>query len=171
MPIVFLISGVLYAARNSEWFAATQLPRYVLGEAIEFRQNTPAVRYLQRGWSVPEEQHTWMDGHVAELRIPLSHVPSRIKASFLVRAFVDPQKLPKQRYRISLNGDDLIESAITSKEPVRVDLDIDQPHLNRMLRFTLEAPDAAAPKDLGVNPDGRHLGLALLNVRLVDAGK
>ena len=162
ITVIFIGSGTLYFARN------TQLPIYSLGETIEFRQNTKAVRYLQRGWSIPEEDHTWMDGNSAEIDIPLSRIPSRVKASFLVRAFVEPQRLPKQRYKVSLNGDKVVESEIASAEPVKIDLDVDKPHLDKVLRFTLEAPDAAAPRDLGINPDKRHLGLAVLNFRLVE---
>jgi sterol desaturase/sphingolipid hydroxylase (fatty acid hydroxylase superfamily) len=165
-PVIFLAGGTLYFARNTQWVTALEVPRYRLGETIEFRRNTAAVEYLQRGWSSPEQQHTWMDGSIAEINIPVTRIPSRMRVSFLVRAFVEPQKLPKQRYRVSLNGDKLVESEIASGEPVRIEVDVDKPHLDRTLRFTMEAPDAAAPKDLGISSDERHLGLALLNLRV-----
>lgn len=166
MSLIFIGSGVLYFSRTSEWVASLPLPRYALGETLEFKQGAAAVEYLQRGWSTPEGGHTWMDGKVAELEIPLSQTPPRMNASFLVRAFIEPEKLPKQRYRISLNGEKLVESEITASEPAEIEVTIDRPDISRILRFTLEAPDAASPKDLGINPDGRHLGLALINFRL-----
>src|SRR5438105_8050557 len=166
-PVIFLAGASLYFARNTQWVTALEVPRYRIGETIEFRRDTAAVQYLQRGWSTPEQQHTWMDGSIAEVNIPVSRIPSRMRVSFLVRAFVEPQKLPKQRYKVSLNGDKLVESEIASQEPVRIDVDVDKHHLDRMLRFKMEAPDAAAPKDLGISSDERHLGLALLNFRLV----
>ncbi len=170
LTVICFGSGALYFSRTSEP-AALQLPEYRMGETIAFVENAPSVRYLQRGWSTPEAGHTWMDGTVAELSIPMSRIPPGLKASFLVRAFIEPQKLPKQRYRIFLEGDKLAESEISSQEPVRIDLDIDTAGTTGILRFVLEAPDAAVPKDLGIGLDGRRLGLALLNVQLSDGEK
>jgi sterol desaturase/sphingolipid hydroxylase (fatty acid hydroxylase superfamily) len=166
IPLVFLLSGVLYWDRTSNAAPAPQQAEYKLGETVTFGQNNAGIRYLSEGWGLPEASHTWMNSNVAELAIPLSLVPAKMKASFQVRAFIEPQKLPKQRYTLAVNGEKLVESEIHSQEPVMIDFEIDKPQLSKVLRFTLEAPDAATPKDLGISPDERRLGLALVSIKL-----
>ena len=170
MTLTFVGSGVLYFSRTSDWVVSLQLPKYVLGERLEFKQGAVAVEYLGKGWSDPEASHTWMDGNEAEVNIRLSHIPPRMLATFLVRAFIDEEKLPRQRYRILLNGDELAESEITSQEPAEISVTIDAYDVNRILRLTFKAPDAASPRNLGIGADGRQLGLALINFRLTAAG-
>src|SRR5207247_3444678 len=88
MPLVFLLSGVLYWNRTSGFTPAPQPEAYKLGETVTFGQNNAGIRYLSHGWGLPETSHTWMNSNVAELAIPLSLVPAKMKASFQVRAFI-----------------------------------------------------------------------------------
>ncbi|HEY8553752.1 MAG TPA: DUF6311 domain-containing protein [Burkholderiales bacterium] len=138
------------------------------GERVEFNESARTSAYLVRGWSHPEPWGTWSEGPEAELLLPVSGEARNvtIEAHPLVSA-----SHPKQRIVIEVNGVPAWEGDVRADSGA-IDVPIDETaraaaERDGLLRLRFRLPDAARPKDLGINQDVRvlALGLRALTVR------
>ena len=163
--MVLASGGLLYVFRDSDRVAALQMAPYRVGETITFQQGTPALSYLQSGWSTPEDALVWSDGVAAQLAIPFDG-NGPLTATFKLRGFVIPGKVASQRYRIFANGVNVADAVITSADPADIQVRLNADHSSGILHFVIETPDAVSPQTLGINADQRRLGVALYAFRL-----
>jgi len=141
-------------------------PMFPLGHEESFAAPGAWNNWLASGWSVPEAAGVWSSGAHAEIAIDLRQLPDvkqGLQISLKVAGLVT-QAHPRQRVLISVNG--VARPAITLTYPQRdsrLQLDIPKVDLDTMqkIRIDLHLPDATTPKAIGINNDGRVLGIML----------
>lgn len=138
-----------------------------IGDRIEFGETKPGLKYLGRGWSLPEQWGIWNDGGSAQLYLKAAEQPI---SSILIeaRALVSPS-YGTQRLSVSING---IPAADLSLIQPAVEFEVQVPDAVKRsdasyLEVEFDFSDAARPKDIGLGDDERDLavGLIALTVR------
>jgi hypothetical protein len=117
-------------------------------------------RYVWYGWSGPEPEFRWTDGHRAAFIFALPEA-SDLRLEINMGPFQVPQKLTVQHIAVELNGHPL--GALVLDQPGRTVYSFAVPRdmvgKNNVLVFRL--PDAASLFDLGVGEDARLLGVSV----------
>lgn len=117
-----------------------------------------AEKYLWHGWSGPESDARWSDGHRAAL-IFASPSPEASLLRIEMIPFLVPGTLDEQRVNVSLNNQRLL--TLTLREPVYQVHSITLPREiireRNVLQF--EFPGAASPLESGVGDDDRELSV------------
>lgn len=117
-------------------------------------------KYIKEGWSEPESWGgIWSNGQKAVIELPISEHVTSIQIN--ARAFVTP-KNPSQIVQVSVNG--IPQSQVTLGQFNDNEFFIPIPQSERgkktiVLGFVF--PNAASPKQLGLNDDDRKLGIGL----------
>lgn len=145
---------------------------YSLGESVTFSQGGVGSKYLVFGWSQPESWGTWSEGDESWLVLELADKP---KQDLILRlqghAFIN-DKHPSQEIEIWVNGQ--LIGVLLYRLPARVEewkmvipKALIQDHLVR-LRLLFKNP--ISPREVGINADGRRLGLGLIALQLEAKG-
>lgn len=133
---------------------------------IDLSSKGTGARFCVSGWAPAEADGAWTVGTESLLRLPTPLRPATYVLVLNVRPLVSNGKLPSQRVRVAVNGEQLAEFRI-ERRSIRTCL-LPWPLLRGMTEMTirLELPDAARPSDLGLNNDRRLLGLHVASLRL-----
>ncbi len=137
------------------------------GEEIKFAQSSSGAKYLLDGWFEQEAWGTWSDGSVADMILPLSfNDPDRIivEANALVSS-----SHPKQDVEVWVNGVLAASARLSAGEGNRIEVSIPDATYERLeesgyLRLQFRFPDAARPREIGMNRDLRQLALGLVSL-------
>jgi hypothetical protein len=131
-------------------------------DMISFAPSGNSQRFVQSGFSEPEDGYRWTEGGASVFRfmLPTDKVgPYRLKIR--ARAFQTPQ-LKRQRVMISVNN-----------EPCGT-LTFDELRTQKIrfsgggnISVTLQFPDATSPALAGISADRRDLGLAIYSIAIV----
>ncbi len=120
--------------------------------------SSESAKYLWEGWSVPEPDARWSDGHRAVVVFALGPVRTTVLRIDMM-PFLVPGRLDEQRVGVTLNGHRL--PSLTLREPGYQVRSIKLPgellRENNVLSF--EIPGATSPQSLGAGADERHLGI------------
>jgi hypothetical protein len=140
-------------------------PAYKIGTRIDFT-TTEAGAYLGYGWSVAEPVARWSDRGRAVIAFRVSDTgPMTLgikMAPFLVKG-----KLDQQRMNVKLNGLVVDSLILNLGEPVEYLFHLPPGALRDKNILTLELPDAASPKSLGVSEDTRRLGISVQSLEIL----
>ena len=123
--------------------------------------------YIDSGFSDPERGFRWTEGHEAVLAFNAEDAGELLRKGGTVSLDVAPLvggPLGEQRVEVLVNGqkvDYWVLSERCEKEIVLPAL----PKEDALYTLTFRFPDAASPKELGINEDGRALGLAFFSMR------
>ena len=136
--------------------------RYVYGSPLRFHAPHQSPTPWFSGLSGPEDPGTWTDGPVVAAAIPLQHPPSGdLLLTIEGYPFAHPAHEPIS-VRVNVNGSPVAEwhldinvTRYRARIPSAVVQGRDQ------LDILLEINRPGVPKDLGLNPDTRALGLML----------
>ncbi len=155
--------GTRYSAAQS-----SQPGRYNWNTKIIFDRRGDVHKYMEQGWSLPEEDWAWTDGKRASLRIPVSKPGSDVKLTVNLVAYLLPEKLTRQRVGIWANERQISEWEIRTPgfhdESAVIPAQTFDDSGQLTLRF--ELPDSAAPADLGAGGDIRSLAIAVHSLEL-----
>jgi len=142
-------------------------PPLKLGERMPLSLSGSGLAYLTRGWSSPEDWGIWSDGPQATIELPL---PEKHATSISIEAkwLLGPTH-PKQDVEVLIDGDLAAKITLTADSPnvfeVRIpDAVFKRGLSNKFLTLEFHFPDAASPKDLGLNNDTRKLALGLISI-------
>lgn len=134
-----------------------ELPKLSAGEILKFTKNQMGLHYLQSGWQDPEEWGAWTLDRNAKISLPLSaNKPNMAKFKF--RALVN-DRLTYQTIEVWVNGQ-FIKSQ-NANQARDNELLIEVPQTNANLEVEFRLPNAAKPKDLGINNDERLIAIGL----------
>jgi hypothetical protein len=134
------------------------------------KASSGVYEHLLSGFSVSEAAGRWTDGPRATFRCDQ---PGGVRAASRVRLemtpFLAPSRgLTSQRLIIKINGQVAASHVFSSPEGAKT---FDLPPASNAdgappdrIEIVLELPDAAAPKDLAINDDIRHLGVQVRRV-------
>ena len=133
------------------------------GSRIGLRSADGASACTLQGFSPAELYGRWSDGPRARITCPLpdlhGHAPSGLRLS--AQAFLD--HVPLQRLTLRVNGAAARQFQFDSPAPRQLDLPLAADGA-RQVTLTLELPDARSPQSLGLNNDGRQLGILLSRI-------
>jgi hypothetical protein len=144
--------------------ADTFIPEYDIGSDILLATDSPqysdsAKDFLQ-GFSDPEGWATWNNGKRSIIELIINSVPDDL----IFEASVYPHiqdNLPTQEIRFIINGHYIESITLTERGMQKIAFAIPNGILNEGLNSLLfEIPNAATPKELGINEDTRRLGVA-----------
>lgn len=140
------------------------LPPIQLGQRMLFDETSASRAYLAGGWSAPEDWGTWSGGARATILLPPLAEPA---SSLLIEA--NPllsSSHPKQNVELTINGSPAAKVTLTAssdgKFVVQIPEAIKRTSGAALLTLEFYFPDAARPKDIGINDDDRRLALGLI---------
>ena len=145
--------------------AAQSDPSSLVGKTIKFDE--ASEQYRGAGWSITETDYAWTDGPSATLQLPTSADPGPL--TFAIRAYglTQPPALLAQRVEVLANGTKVGEWEVgptPAEYSVRIPAELTNGR--EVLMIELRLPQARSPASLGVNPDGRTLGICCYSIRL-----
>lgn len=138
---------------------------------LGFASDGAASRWLESGWSSPENWGTWSSSNRAELRIDSRDLPkvhSPLSLQLEADMFVGPWH-SAQRVAVTVNGEPAGQYTVRypqSTLSMTIPLGQVSADSRQMINVVFDLPDAASPLDLGLSSDGRDLALGLVSARI-----
>lgn len=123
-------------------------------------------RFRLLGWSAEEEAFTWTDGIGASLGVRLPRSEHPVRMSLKAAGMNVPQRLPFQPVDVYVNGEKIASWEVAAQKvhtatiPQRF---VDAPESFLFIDFHM--PKCASPSSLGRGPDGRRLGMRVVDLR------
>ena len=141
------------------------LPPVPFGERMLVNQYGAGLAYLSSGWSSPEPWGSWPEGKEATIVLPFAaERPTSIL--FEVQPLLSPTH-PKQDVLLFVNG--ALNAKVTLTMGSERDFEVQIPEsvfewigANGFMELEFRLPDAASPKDIGINDDTRKLAIGLI---------
>lgn len=153
---------------REEWDAveSTERVRWALQREIAFNAGGHGVPLLQEGWDVPATWGVWSVGSEASLRfLPSPRAERTMHVRLTLRAFVWPQA-PTLDVHVLANGRHIDTWLFEhGRDTPRTDRYLTLPWVpgdGEAVTLTFRIPDCRAPRDIGLGPDERPLGLGLV---------
>ena len=166
----YLVSG--YGWRDRAWapthrtftslgISINTPDRYELGSPLLFTAKGNAIAYLGKGWELPGEKSTWIDGKKAWLRLPIEKTNADLMIDAVIDPFLVEGKLDHQLVNVYVNRNPIGSWKVTS--PGHYHLTIPGALIEGMdtLRILFELPKAVSPAKLGIDDDKKVLGVAI----------
>jgi hypothetical protein len=149
-----------------EPFQFARDPSLQLGRAYDFAPGADGNRLLAGGFSSQESWGHWTDGKDAFLFFSLETVPTVPITVAIEATSLSPAADRKQVVDVAANGQACGQLVVSVSHPqAAVTCPAGALHTdNNMLRLRITRP--ARPKDVGLNIDGRLLGLAMKTLTL-----
>lgn len=122
-----------------------------------------AFEYCIFGWNPPEGDFAWTSCAEAVLHLP----PAPREEAYLLNMRVAPfvgGAVRRQRVTLSVAGELVAQWSIS--HPGHYFALLFDRHLGRSEDLVFHLPDGASPRDLGLNDDGRRLGLQVFDLWL-----
>lgn len=157
-----------YNLDKNEWTIIEKpqpLPPLSLGKRMLFNISGSGPDYLVNGWSHPESWGVWSDGQKAMIALPVSLVRPR---SILIEAFpLLSSTHTKQNVEILVDGHLAAKLSLTDEGTREFEIQVpesitEDQGLTKPIFLVFILPDAARPKDIGINDDTRKLALGLV---------
>jgi hypothetical protein len=143
---------------------------YTWGTPLSFGIKGNVLRFLLDGWSVPGKDGTWTAAKAVTLGLEVEPPKSdTVSLRATLFPFIVPDKLPRQRVLVRINDTPVGEWMLSDRVLRTHSVTIPATHFNEnevVIGFGF--PDAASPKEMGVNPDVRTLGATFMDITLHD---
>jgi hypothetical protein len=146
--------------------------RYAAGSVMDFTIGGQAGRYENEGWSIPEEAGTWTVGDTAdlvfELTPPAGGAPDGYVCTVESTPFLMPPDHCRQEATVRINdaevGTFAFEHGVANPPASSFVVPRDVVESTTPARLELVVRTPMSPASLGVNRDGRRLGLKVRSV-------
>ncbi len=148
-------------------YDAASLPRLSAGETLDFTNGLNRSAMLS-GWSGPEPQGVWSDGHAAYLGFVIDKGQGSLPENLVLRAvpFLVPEKLTEQKVEVWSQGKKIGDYALhANKSEITLPLSNLSISDGAPLILGLYLPNANSPKDLQGKSDPRQLAVWLSAVQ------
>lgn len=143
-------------------------PTYQIGKEIKFGRSGNSEEYQLGGWSHPDENSTWTEYLISSLLIPLPDIPG---TDLLLEINFSPFKskeVNSQKVNFYINNKKFGEIRAENKETHKLIIPnelID----SELIYLSFELPEAnLSPKELGLSPDPRKLGISVEYLKLIE---
>lgn len=143
---------------------ADAVPGSVVGRVIPFTAD--AERYCVSGWYKSEGDYAW-SGTSAKLALPIPADAGPLTVTMKLRGLTRPPTLPSQPVEVYANNKKIADwqvadtADLTAKIPAELTKGV-----GKTLNLELRIPKAASPQSLGINADGRILGVCCYSIEL-----
>lgn len=143
----------------------------VAGAHLDFTSLDLAAMSDMSGLSSPEPTGVWTVDRQCSVKISFPHAClSHCLLVITARPFLWEAVLPEQRFVVSIDGKPVGERRLTAHSaiPRKHVFVVPREILGEQSSFTLtlDIPTCRSPKELGINKDGRKLGLHLVRLEL-----
>ena len=137
---------------------------------VEFGAGRDGNAALVQGWSSPDADGCWSDGHAARLKFVIGRVlPGRSPLGLVLQVWPFlARNLRQQRLEITLNDSRPTLLAVSETGAVVVPLVAGSAKPGDTLEVGIKLPDADSPRNLGMGTDPRLLGINLESACLRD---
>jgi hypothetical protein len=150
---------------------AIEKPDYEYGTLIQFGMTGNGDSYMGAGWSACDARFCWSNGHLSVINLPIEARSKDLDLHVRLIPLVVKPKIPRQRIRVLVNGNQLAEWVGTEKKAQDFTLQIPAAYVtDKELQISFEFPDAVRPNLLDLGGDRRLLGAGLVSLRLDVAG-
>ncbi len=172
----YIISGSVF--RESSWQvgkiyrkpAAYSNRKYTWGTSLSFGIKGNVLRFLLDGWSVPGKNGTWTAAKTVRLGLEVDPPKSdTVILSATLFPFIVQDRHPRQRVLVRINDTPVGEWMLADRVLRTHSIAIPATHFKEnevVIGFGF--PDAASPKEMGVNLDVRTLGATFYDITLHD---
>ncbi|MDE2365208.1 MAG: class I SAM-dependent methyltransferase [Hyphomicrobiales bacterium] len=126
-------------------------------------------RLTLSGFSGQERDGRWSDGETCSVEFPVRSTAPCLIVVLHSSCFVHKTLLPSQRVHVSANDRSLSKWTITDGRSRRRILGVDRSQMEPFDRLTIKLtlPDSARPSEIGLNADGRKLGIFLSQIEAI----
>lgn len=153
--------------KNEISIKRTKIYRYEWGEPINFGVLGNAEKYQEKGWSIPENNYEWNNGHEASIIFQADKPVGDIELVATFIPFLDEDKLKEQRVFIKMNEQEVGKWLINDAGYQQKSLLIPKELINSsIINLTFEFPDAVSPKELNITNDPRIASIAMVSITL-----
>jgi hypothetical protein len=135
---------------------------------VGFSASSDGRFLMLNGWSRPEPQYTFNNGHEARLVLPKLVDSARYELSIDVWPFVVRDRLPVQRLEVIVRGTQVMQAAVDNGQRQVMRCEIPPPAIEgcESVDVLLRFPDAAAPANVrDGSRDTRVLAFAFFGIR------
>jgi len=140
-------------------------PGSVLGQVIKFTADSE--RYRVSGWSKTEVDYAWTEGKSARLALPIPGDAGPLTVKMTLRGLVQPPTLPSQPVEVYVNNQKIADWLVADRKAFTAGIPGELTKSGgKMLNLELRIPRAASPQSLGMNNDGRILGVCCYSIEL-----
>lgn len=132
---------------------------YTLGTILALKAGGGVERYMVSGWYTPEEKFTWTSNQPAVLAFEIPQPTGPLTLKMRLAGLIKPGSLPTQPTEVLVNGQKVADWQVGSLAEFSAVIPGDIVSQGEMLRVELHAPNAVAPKAIGLSGDVRILGV------------
>jgi hypothetical protein len=136
--------------------------RLACTSVVDFTEHGAVLPVMVEGFSWPQPEQRWTDGNRA--RFSCMADTHRKTARIVLAPYLQGAH-QRQHVGIAVNGGSPVQvefNGDTAPRTVELPLPLVAP--GTMLEFVIDTPDAISPQQLGVNSDGRRLGVAVRTI-------
>jgi hypothetical protein len=128
---------------------------------------------LRQGWLSEDGRGVFWGGQgMASIRIPVARPDVHYQIRLLAKPFLAEANMFRQRVFVSVGGEKTGEVVIDQEDFTELEILLPADFLVQpWTRITLEFPDALVPAEIGVSPDQRRLGIAVIGVEIIPGGE
>lgn len=134
-----------------------------------FVMESDDIRFLGKGWSVPERWGTWTTASQADVKIPVEGRPtSNVEVSITGRLYPAFEQR-QQTIAVSVNGHDLgqMKSGLNDTDrSFKFEVPADVARSQSPMDFVFNIQNPTSPHSIGQSSDTRMLGLGLVAIEL-----
>jgi len=153
------------AAANSP---ANAILGSIVGKVIPFTRDSE--RYRVSGWNKTEGDYAWSDGNSARLALPITADAGPLTVKMTLRGLVQPPTLPSQPVEVYANNQKIADWLVADRKAFIAGIPAELAKSGgKILNLELRIPKAASPQSLGMNDDGRILGVCVYSLEVVGA--
>lgn len=137
----------------------------IVGKVVPFTRDSE--RYRVSGWNKTEGDFAWSEGTSARLALPISADAGPLTVKMILRGLVRPPALPSQPVEVYVNNQKIADWQVADTAPFTAEIPTQLTKgETKMLNLELRIPKAASPQSLGMNNDGRILGVCCYSIEL-----
>jgi hypothetical protein len=137
----------------------------IVGKVIPFTRDSE--RYRVSGWNKTEGDYAWSEGTSARLALPISTDAGPLTVKMTLRGLVQPPALPSQPVEVYANNQKIADWLVADRTTFKAGISAEVTKSGgKMLNLELRIPKAASPQSLGMNNDGRILGVCCYSIEL-----
>jgi hypothetical protein len=143
-------------------------PESIVGKVINF--TAYSERYRVSGWSVTEDDCAWSEGTSAKLALPIPADAGPLNVKMTLRGLIQPPTLPSQPVTVYANTVRVADWQVSDTAVFTAEVPVELTKSGAgTLTLELRIPKAASPKSLGINEDGRILGVSCCAIEVSSA--
>jgi hypothetical protein len=143
---------------------ASAISGNVVGQVIQFTSDSE--RYRVSGWSKTEGNYAWTEGISARIALPIPADAGALTLKMTLRGLTQPPALPSQPVEVYVKDQKVADWQVSETAPFTAEIPAALTKGIKMLTVEFRIPKATSPKTLGMNADGRILGICAYSLEV-----